>query len=71
MGVHDEAIRDSAKGAAVECLLGVANKAYVTKNPKANSWNRWFNRGSVAFCEIREEHIPYEVEKLVKVKKYA
>ena len=42
MGVHDEAIRNSAKGAAVECLLGVANKAYVTKNPKANSWNRWF-----------------------------
>ena len=36
-----------------------------------NSWNRWFNRGSIAFCEIREEHIPYEVEKLVKVKKYA
>lgn len=41
MGVHDEEIRNIARNAGVECLLGVANKAYVSKTPTADGWNRW------------------------------
>lgn len=33
--------------------------------------NKWIEKGNIAFCEIREEKVPYEVEKLVKVKKNA
>ena len=42
MGVHDPAITAAAQNAGVETLLSVANKAYVSKNPKASSYNRMF-----------------------------
>ena len=37
----------------------------------ADRFMNWINRGSIAFCEIRTEHTPYEVEKMVKVKRGA
>ena len=46
-----------------ECT-GMANQAnhwYVTDN-----FTRWFENGSLAWCEIQEVKTPYEVEKVVK-----
>ena len=46
-----------------ECT-GMANQAnhwYITDN-----FTRWFEKGSLAWCEIQEVKTPYEVEKVVK-----
>lgn len=46
-----------------ECT-GMANQSnhwYITDN-----FIRWFEKGSLAWCEIREVKTPYEVEKVVK-----
>lgn len=34
-------------------------------------FENWINRGAIAYCDIVEEKIPYEVEKMVKVKRGA
>lgn len=44
-----------------------SNRFYVS----IDRFENWINKGAISYCEIREENTPYEVEKLVKVKRGA